>query len=111
MTDTLPRTIPTDPAEQERLMPEWVKVDVLRREGGVNARINRNSPWFAHALTIWQWCPEPVDPDLVLAQEVCRAVMPSSRDMFMSGFSDKSPAMLVALEMAKRVRALERGEG
>ena len=76
MTDQLPRQIPQDPAEQERLMPEWVKVEVCRLWCEVyHSRyckpqdIGPRNGIFAHALTIWQWMPEPVDPDEAIAQE------------------------------------------
>lgn len=81
MTDTLPRTIPTDPAEQEAQMPEWVKLEVCRlwselapsrdlyHPGGVKPELG-SLGIFAHALTIWQWMPEPVDPDEAIADEI-----------------------------------------
>jgi len=118
MTDTLPRTIPTDPAEQERLMPEWVKVEVCRlwnsaaKTGGYwqpNMVAKHFHHTFAHALTIWQWCPEPVDPDLLIARDVCAERLPDvgSWDTAMAG----APIVDVALAAIKRGRALERGEG
>lgn len=116
MTDTLPRTIPTGPAEQERLMPEWVKVEWLRQ---MNTH-NRDDlawcksdlvvgPFWPHALTIWEHMPEPVDPDLQIAREVCAERLPDvgSWDTAMAG----APIVDVALAAIKRGRALEREEG
>lgn len=56
------------------------------------------------ALTIWQWCPEPVDPD-----------MEEARSRVMRIWSDGTPDReqvigLVALAI-KHGLALERGEG
>lgn len=78
MTDQLPRQIPQDPAEQEAQMPEWVKVETLRR---VNERPSfakstdhriapaYNEAW-SHALTIWQWMPKPVDREAAATEEI-----------------------------------------
>ena len=111
MTDTLPRTIPTDPAEQERLMPEWVKVEVCRLWfWKTPLSITRHdSGIFAHALTIWQWVPEPVDPDLLIAREVCAEFDPALD--YHGGSFDDTCEVSVALAAIKRVRAMERGEG
>ena len=118
MTDTPPRDIPTDPAEQERLMPEWVKVEWLRQ---MNTH-NRDDlawcksdlvvgPFWPHALTIWQWMPELVDPDLLIAREVCAELWPDLADDYLHNAFDDDNFMKVALAAIKRVRALERGEG
>lgn len=110
MTDTLPRPIPGDPAEQERLMPEWVKVEVCRlwnsaaKTGGYwqpNMVAKHFHHTFAHALTVWQWCPEPVDPDLLIAREVYRSYPMDTEHDYIE----------VLAAAIKRGRALERGEG
>jgi hypothetical protein len=109
MTDTLPRPIPQDPAEQERLMPEWVKVEVCRlwnmRSNLMWVSADLAPEWgiFRHALTIWQWMPEPVDPDEAIADDIIRRTFQSSNAV------GRGKSML--MEMAKRVRAMERGEG
>lgn len=119
MTDTLPRTIPTDPAEQERLMPEWVKVEVCRlwnsaaKTGGYwqpNMVAKHFHHTFAHALTIWQWMPEPVDPDLLMAREVCAELWPAE-GYYLSGSGDSTAEIRAALAAIKRGRALEREAG
>lgn len=116
MTDTLPRTIPTDPAEQERLMPEWVKVEACRLWNGLDFQITwkpddvtQALAIFAHALTIWQWVPEPVDPDLLIAREVCAEFDPALD--YHGGSFDDTCEVSVALAAIKRVRAMEREEG
>ena len=112
MTDQLPRQIPSDPAEQERLMPEWVKVEVCRRTGHELCAVIQAMPGlFAHALTIWQWMPELVDPDLLIAREVCAELWPDLADDYLHNAFDDDNFMKVALAAIKRVRALERGEG
>lgn len=111
MTDTLPRTIPTDPAEQERLMPEWVKVEACRLWNGLDFQITwkpddvtQALAIFAHALTIWQWVPEPVDPDEELAADMLRTV-------WRHGTPTRSVVKDLLVGAIKRGRALERGEG
>lgn len=108
MTDTLPRTIPTDPAEQERLMPEWVKVEACRLWNGLDFQITwkpddvtQALAIFAHALTIWEHMPEPVDPDVEAAASVYQ-------EWWMRPGSTHHELALAAI---KRIRALERGEG
>ena len=113
MTDQLPRQIPQDPAEQERLMPEWVKVEVCRLwfwKGSLSLT-RHDSGVFAHALTIWQWCPEP---GLQRAREVCAESSLSSPEQakgYLEGRYDDCFSMQVALAAIKRGRAMERGEG
>ena len=114
-TDQLPRQIPTDPAEQERQMPEWVKVEVCRlwnsaaKTGGYwqpNMVAKHFHHTFAHALTIWQYMPKPVDPDLQMAREVLAglAMNRTQRDDYLAGKYDDCFTIRACLEMAKRVR-------
>jgi hypothetical protein len=102
MTDKLPRQIPQDPAEQEAQMPEWVKVETRRLNKLLENVSGYRSGFWPHALTIWQWMPEPVDPDLLLAREVCAEI-----DVvigYQDGKRDDSCLMQACLAMAKRVR-------
>ena len=92
MTDQLPRTIPTDPDEQEAQMPEWALSEAWKRNSarslvGASVRytIEHHPSVFDHALTIWQYMPEPVDPDLQMAREVCAEVFPQGKDWHMRG--------------------------
>lgn len=110
MTDTLPRQIPTDPAEQERRMPKWVKMEWACRELR-QPPLNHHHTGWPHALTIWQWCPEPVDPDLLIAREVCASVSTMNPASYLSGDHDCAHSMQACLAAIKRVRALARGEG
>lgn len=122
MTDQLPRTIPSDPAEQERQMPEWALSEGWKRDPFTSrecpsaAYVREYHPsLFAHALTLWQLMPDPVDPDLRIAREVCSksSCIGYSHQVagYLSGKYDDCFSMRVALAAIKRVRALERGEG
>ena len=100
MTDTLPRTIPSDPAEQERQMPEWVKA-YGHRIYGKRWAISPGCPAWDHLLLAWEHMPEPVDPDEAAAEAVYQ-------EWWKRPGSQHHELALAAI---KRGRALERGEG
>jgi len=86
------------------------RMEVLWRDGIGSRCINASE--LAHATIVR--LPPPVDPDLILAREVCAARQPTTAAIqadYRSGRSDGSASVALALAAIKAADARRRGDG